>query len=129
MIEHMATREYVVTEEMTAQAVRSGSLRVLATPVIAAWMEEASTEAIRSLLPEGITTVGTRLELDHVSPTPVGARVRVESRLVKTEGRKYTFEVTAEDENGVCAKGTHIRYAVKIEPFLKKAYGTKEETV
>ena len=50
---------FSVTDELTAQAVGSGTLPVLATPVLAARLEECAWRAVAPSLPAGSSTVGT----------------------------------------------------------------------
>lgn len=113
--------EKVVTEDMLAVNVGSGSLRVLATPTVVALMEEASTKLADTFLDEGLTTVGTMVEIQHISPSPIGAKIKVESELISNDGRSFKFEVTAYDNAGMIANGTHNRVSVKSEKFQKKA--------
>ena len=113
--------EKVVTEDMLAVNVGSGSLRVLATPTVVALMEEASTKLADTFLDEGLTTVGTMVEIQHISPSPIGAKFKVESKLISNDGRSCKFEVTAYDNAGMIANGTHNRVSVKSEKFQKKA--------
>ena len=107
---------------MTAQAVGSGSLAVLATPVVAAWMEKAACEVLAPYLEKGLTTVGTMIEVEHLSATPVGMAVTVKAILTAWEDRKYTFVMTAEDNDGLIAKGQHERFLVKEGRFVEKTY-------
>ena len=113
--------EKVVTEDMLAVNVGSGSLRVLATPTVVALMEEASTKLADTFLDEGLTTVGTMVEIQHISPSPIGAKIKVESKLISNDGRSFKFEVTAYDNAGMIANGPHNRVSVKSEKFQKKA--------
>ncbi|MGN1132071.1 MAG: thioesterase family protein [Ruminococcus sp.] len=113
--------ERTVTEDMLAVNVGSGSLRVLATPTVVALMEEASTKLADTLLSDEITTVGTLVNIEHISPSPVGANVRVESTLVETDGRNFKFEVKAFDDVCLIAQGVHNRVSVKKEKFQRKA--------
>ncbi len=113
--------ERKVTEDMLAVNVGSGSLRVLATPVVVAMMEEASAKLADTVTDDGITTVGTMISVEHMSPSPLNAKIRTESTLVKNEGRLFQFETVAYDESGVIAKGKHSRVLVKSEKFQKKA--------
>lgn len=113
--------EKVVTEDMLAVNVGSGGLRVLATPAVAALMEEASYKLAETICPDGITTVGTALDLCHTSPTPLGAVVRVESTLTEKTDRTMTFAVVAWDNAGEIARATHTRVTVKGEKFQIKA--------
>ena len=109
-----------VTEEMTALKVGSGSLRVLATPALIALMEGAACELIEPLLDEGVSTVGTMIAVEHKAATPVGSKVTVTAVLTKTEGRKYCFDLSAEDEAGIIAEGKHERFAVFSDRFMQK---------
>ncbi len=113
--------ERKVTEDMLAINVGSGSLRVLATPVVVAMMEEASAKLADTVTDDGITTVGTMISVEHMSPSPLNATIRTESTLVKNDGRLFQFETVAYDESGVIAKGKHSRVSVKSEKFQKKA--------
>ncbi len=113
--------ERKVTEDMLAVNVGSGSLRVLATPVVVAMMEEASAKLADTVTDDGITTVGTMISVEHMSPSPLNAKIRTESTLVKNEGRLFQFETVAYDKSEVIAKGKHSRVSVKSEKFQKKA--------
>ena len=113
--------EKTVTEDMLAVNVGSGSLRVLATPVVAAMMEEASAKLAQELLSGDMTTVGVSLEIKHLSPSPAGAVITVQSVLTKHEGRSFEFEVRAFDNAGEIANGRHGRVSVFSEKFQKKA--------
>lgn len=122
------TKKLIVKKENLASAVGSGSLDVLATPAVAALMEGAAAELAQKVLnDEELTTVGTAISIEHTSPTPLGAEAEAEARLVKTEGRLFFFELTARDNAGVIAKGTHTRVSVKAEKFQKKADGKFDE--
>ncbi len=107
-------------EEMLAVNVGSGTLKVLATPAVAALMEKAACEMVQPYLGEGITTVGTMISLDHISATPGGADIRAVAILTDAADRKYTFELEAYDNAGLIAKGKHERFAVKIDRFMEK---------
>ena len=122
------TKKLNVKKENLASVVGSGSLDVLATPAVAALMEGAAAELAQSVLNnDELTTVGTAISIEHTSPTPLGAEVEAEARLVKTEGRLFFFELTARDNAGEIAKGTHKRVSVKAEKFQKKADGKFDE--
>ena len=114
--------ETLVERADTAQEVGSGSLLVSATPCMVALMEGAACNALEGKLAEGETSVGTRMDVQHLAATPVGMEVRAESRLTAVDGRRLTFEITAFDEAGEIGKATHERVVVKTERFLEKAY-------
>lgn len=112
----------LVEREDTAKEVGSGSLLVYATPCMAALMEGAACEAIEEAMDDSKTTVGTELNLQHLSATPVGLEVRAEAEVIAVEGKVITFEVRAFDEAGEIGKGTHKRVIVPTQKFLEKAY-------
>ena len=111
-----------VEREDTAKEVGSGSLLVYATPCMVALMEGAACEAIEEALSDSQTTVGTELNIQHVSATPVGLEVRAEAEVIAVDGKVITFEVKAFDEAGEIGKGTHKRVIVNTQKFLEKAY-------
>ena len=76
-------------------------------------------------LGEGNGSVGTKLELEHTAPTPVGMTVTCESELVAVEGRKLTFKVALHDEKGPVGGGTHERFVVNDAKFAAKAEAKK----
>ena len=92
-------------------------------PCMVAMMEGAACEAIAEALAEDQTTVGTALNIEHISATPVGLEVRAEAEVTAVEGKVITFEVKAFDEAGEIGKGTHKRVIVPVQKFLEKAYG------
>ncbi len=109
-----------VNQSNTAESVGSGGLKVFATPAMIALMEKASYIAIDECLDEGSTSVGTMVNIEHVSATPIGAMITVESVVTAVEGRKISFEVTATDNAGLIGKGTHERFVVDAERFMNK---------
>jgi predicted thioesterase len=110
-----------VGEQDTAVAVGSGDVPVLATPRLAALIEQAAVAALRDALDEGRTSVGTGIHVDHVSPTPVGGRVHAQAVLQQVNGRHLRFEVQAWDEHGAVAHAVHHRAVVDRERFLRRA--------
>ncbi len=112
--------EILVGTRDTAPHVGSGKIKVLATPVMVGLMEEAALNAVEGLLPEGHQTVGIRLEISHVAATPVGMRVRAHAELIKVDGRKLTFRVSAEDEKEPIGEGVHERIVVNVARFDKR---------
>ena len=113
-------KEIVVTTEKTAKVVGSGLLDVFATPAMIALMEETASMSVAEALDEGATTVGTLVNVSHVSATPVGAPVWCETELSEIEGRKLTFSVKAYDNAGLIGEGTHERFIVFSEKFMAR---------
>lgn len=114
-----------VTTDVTAAKMKSGSLEVLATPYMVALIEQAASELCDKFVPEGISTVGTALNISHLAPTPVGGNVKAVATLTAFDGRKASFDVEAYDDLGLIGKGTHERFTIKIESFMKKALERK----
>ena len=114
--------ETAVEREDTAAEVGSGSLLVYATPCMVALMEGAACEAIAEAIPEGQTTVGIALNIEHIAATPVGLEVRAEAEVTAVEGKVITFELHAFDEAGEIGRGTHKRCIVNSQKFLDKTY-------
>ena len=115
----------IVTNEKTAVAVGSGGLSVYATPAMISLMEKSAYESVQSLLEEGSGTVGTLMNIQHISATPVGMKVTAESELIAIDGRNLTFKVTAFDEVGKIGEGTHERFIINNEKFRAKTNSKK----
>ena len=111
----------VVTPADTALAIGSGDVEVLGTPRLVALCERATCAALSGQLKDGCTTVGMRVQLDHLRPTPVGGTVEAEAVLEKIEGRRLTFMVSASDTKGVVAAGRVTRVLVEVDRFMDKA--------
>jgi len=114
--------ELTVTDSDTAQAVGSGDVPVLGTPRVLALVEAATVAATATQLPPGMTTVGSRVELDHRAPTPVGRTVTAQARLAKVDGRRLLFEVSLTDGGTVAASGRVERILVDRHRFVKRAF-------
>ena len=115
-------KSVAVKIENTALAMGSGTLRVFATPAMIALIEGCCAESVEDMLPEGMTTVGTRIEAEHLSASPLGASILCKSTLTAFDGRKLDFEVEVYDNAGLIGKGTHTRFTVDAEKFVNKTY-------
>ena len=111
-----------VTENDTALAMKSGNLKVLATPRLVGLIEEAASTLVENFLSADYTSVGTNLNVNHVAPTPIGSTVRADVELVEIDGRKLTFRVSAADDAKEIFNGSHERFIVNREKFLAKVY-------
>ena len=110
-----------VTEKDSAKTYGSGTLDVFATPAMIALMERTAMDSAAPYLAEDEATVGTEINVKHLSATPIGCQVTCRSELVEIDGRKLTFKVTASDSKGLIGEGTHSRFIIKKEKFLAKA--------
>lgn len=122
------SKTITVTEEMTAEKVGSGLLPVYATPSMIAEMENVASLSVQKELEEGCGTVGTKMNVDHLSATPVGMQVRIESELLEMDRRKLVFKVEAYDEAGLIGQGMHERFIIQNEKFLAKAESKLEKS-
>ena len=113
----------VVTEALTAKALGSGELPVYATPALILLAEETAWKSVADALEPGQGTVGTKLDIAHLAPTPVGRSVRCETELIELDRRRLVFSVAVFDEAGKIAEGTHERFVVDNEKFMSKADG------
>jgi predicted thioesterase len=111
----------VVADADTAIALHSGEVPVLGTPRLIALCEEASLAAVADQMVAGHTTVGMRVQIDHLAPTHVGSSVAAEATLEKVEGRRLTFTVSVSDHCGLVAAGKVTRVVVETDRFLDKA--------
>lgn len=114
------SNEITVTENLTAKSLGSGDLDVYATPSMISLMELTSRCAVGPYLEEGMTTVGTLVNVSHVSATPIGMKVSCTATLTEIDGRRLVFEVEASDEKGLIGKGTHERFIVDSVKFQSK---------
>jgi fluoroacetyl-CoA thioesterase len=114
--------EHVVSDSMTAIAAGSGDLPVLATPTLVALMEAAACKALLHHLPGGLTSVGARVDIRHLAPSPVGARITARATVTDVQGAKVTFDVEASHHVGgstiEIGRGTHVRVVVERGAFL-----------
>lgn len=114
--------EIIVEEKDTAQNVGSGELLVLATPRMIALMEECAYKALTPYLELGSGSVGTMINVNHVSATPVGMKVWAEAEVTRADGRKIEFSLKAFDECGLIGQGVHERFIIYNEKFTEKTY-------
>lgn len=120
-------QEITVTPELTAQAMGSGELEVFATPAMIALAEKTAWMSVAGELEEGSGTVGTIMNMAHLSPTPIGGKVWCESELTQIDQRRLVFQITAYDKTGKIGEGTHERFIINNERFLSKALKKQAE--
>ncbi|MFZ0668190.1 MAG: hotdog domain-containing protein [Acidimicrobiales bacterium] len=111
----------VVCEADTAQKMGSGTVPVLATPRLIALCEEAACRAVASSFDSSKTSVGVRVQFDHLAPVKPGSEVTAEAVLERVEGKRLTFTVSASDASGLVGAGRVTRVVVAVDDFLDKA--------
>ncbi len=117
-----ATMRFSVTDDDTAAALGSGSLPVLGTPRLLAWLEAATCAALADSLDDGATSVGTRVDVQHQAASPVGAEVEVTASSSYVDGRLHRFTVAAHHtgDRKLIASGEITRVVVDSERFLSR---------
>ena len=114
------SKKAIVTEDMTAATAGSGGQRVYSTPHMVALMETTAWSSVEPCMEEGKTTVGTHLDISHLSASPVGAHIVCESELVEIDRKRLVFTVRASDDAGLIGEGTHERFIIDIDKFMSK---------
>ncbi len=112
--------ELTVTDADTASRWGSGLVPVYSTPALVGAMEKTAVLALKGHLPAGQTTVGGRIDVRHLAPTPVGMKVRVAAELVEVEGRKLVFKIEAWDEVEKIGEASHERFMIDEARFMAK---------
>lgn len=120
------TGRQVVTEKLTAKEMGSGELAVYATPAMIALMEETAYKSVTAELEDGMGTVGTLMNVKHVSASPVGMEITCETELTEVDGRRLVFTVKAYDTKGLIGEGVHERFVIVNEKFQAKLTAKKK---
>ena len=113
-------QEYWVEEQFTAVHVGSGSLRVLATPSMIAFMERTARDLLEQILPQGYSSVGVHVDVRHLAPTPMGGHVRVNCEVTGVDGSRVDFRVEVRDETELVGEGLHQRVVIDVARFLRR---------
>ncbi len=114
------TSQLTVNEAVTAIAMGSGDMPVLATPAMMALMENAAMLAVAGHLPEGCTTVGGHITSSHLKPSRLGDTVTATAMVTRVDGKKIEFTVKAHCGDTLLGEGTHLRFVVDREKFLSR---------
>lgn len=114
------TIKRTVQMEHSAKVMKSGSLEVLATPQMIAWMEEASCLCLENQLEPGCTSVGTFMNVSHDKATSIGSEILISSEISKIDDRKICFQVLAMEDDEIIGKGYHERFIVVEKKFMEK---------
>ena len=117
---------YTVTDDVAIHFMGPEITPVLSTPSMINWMEHTCRDNVGPSLNPGEDTVGMEVNVKHLAATPVGMKVRVVSKLIRTEGRVYTFEVEAFDEVDKIGEGSHKRASVNIAKFDSRLASKKQ---
>jgi predicted thioesterase len=116
-----ARLSFVVGADDLATALGSGDVPVLATPRVLAWLEAATVAALDGVLTAGSTSVGTRVELEHLAPSRVGDTLTVEASVTHVDGRLVRFDAAATTPDGPTLATARItRVVVDRARFLAR---------
>lgn len=112
--------ELIVNETNTAEALGSGSLAVFATPAMIALMEKTARLSVAPFLEDGQSTVGTLVNVKHLSASPVGMKITCRTELKEIDRRRLVFHVECSDEAGIIGEGEHERFIIDEAKFMAK---------
>lgn len=112
--------ELIVNETNTAEALGSGSLAVFATPAMIALMEKTARLSVAPFLEDGQSTVGTLVNVKHLSASPVGMKITCRTELKEIDRRRLVFHVECSDEAGIIGEGEHERFIIDEAKFMSK---------
>lgn len=112
--------QFTVAPEHVIDFATDGMPAVLSTPRLIGLLERTAREALAPFLDAHERTVGAEIEIRHLAPTPLGAKVTCLARVIAAEGTSVTFHVEARDEHEVIARGLHKRGVIRIESFAKR---------
>mgnify|MGYP000890016365 CR=1 FL=1 len=113
-----ASREIIVTPELTVEHAYPSLPAVYATPQMIYLMEMAAADAVANFLPPGWGSVGTLVDVRHLAATPVGMRVSATATVIEVGPRLVRFACEAHDEEEMIGDGFHERAAVELERFV-----------
>ena len=109
-----------VADQMTAEHIGSGSLQVFATPAMVTFVEQVCRRMADERLPSGQATVGVRVDIRHLAPTPLGGQVRLQAEITAFDGRIIEYQVKVWDEMELVGEGQHTRAIIDEARFLKR---------
>ena len=114
------TSQLTVDDTVTAIAMDSGNMPVLATPAMMALMENAAMLAVADHLPQGSTTVGGHIASSHLKPSRLGDTITATATVTRIDGKKIEFKVEARCGDTLLGEGTHLRFVVDQEKFMSR---------
>ena len=114
------TIKETVTQDKTAANVGSGLLPVYATPAMIALMEKCASECVMPYIEEGKSSVGTMLNVKHLSASPIGIEITCTATLTEIDNRRLVFSLEVADEKGPIGEGVHERFIIDVERFMAK---------
>ncbi|MBI2688972.1 MAG: hypothetical protein HYX27_21940 [Acidobacteria bacterium] len=117
MVGRKRQESIVVSDETAVSFLGHEGARVLGTPWMILWMERTSRDAVKPLLPAGWDTVGTVVNVRHLSAAPIGAKVTFHAEVIEQSEKRLVFKVSAEAAHGLVGEGLHERAPIDVERF------------
>ena len=111
---------FVVAAEHAITFATDGMPAVLSTPILIGLIERTARESLQPFLDADERTVGAEIELRHLAPAPLGARVTILTRVIHAAGKLVDFQVEARDEYELLARGVHKRGVIRTESFARR---------
>ncbi|WP_156360581.1 thioesterase family protein [Dethiosulfatarculus sandiegensis] len=115
----------LVRQEDLASSFGNPGVEVLSSMTLMTLLEKASLACVEVFLHPDQMCVGSRMEMDHLAPTPEGFTVTASAELVETKGSKLVFNVSAQDGRDQVAHGVHVRFLVDRAKFLDSVAAKK----
>ncbi len=119
------TQELIVSKKDSANFIGSGNLEVFATPALIALVEKTAWTSVAPFLIDEESTVGTKVNIKHISSTPLGMKVTCNTELIEIDRKRLVFSVKVFDEKGLIAEGIHERFVVNGVKFYSKTQEKK----
>jgi len=114
------SKEYIVGQTDTADYLGNNGVTVLSTPAMISYMEKTAAGTVLERLPEGFRPVGTRIDIMHINPTPIGSRITVNAVVKSINGRKVTFDVEAFHNEIKIGYGEYEIHVIDLNKFKNK---------
>ncbi|HOJ50636.1 MAG TPA: thioesterase family protein [Spirochaetota bacterium] len=113
-------KNFIVKDEYTAKRIGSGSLEVLSTPFLSAFMENVGFEIVEKIVDDGYTSVGTYIELKHLKASKVNSNIKVVGKLISRDNKRVRLDIKAYENDKLIGECIHERVIINISDFLKK---------
>jgi fluoroacetyl-CoA thioesterase len=126
------TMEKIVPPEWSADGMGNPGFNVFSTPALVGLLDVLARDCVASTLKPGQGSVGAKIDVAHLAPTPIGMKVRARAEVVKIDGKRIVLRIEAYDEQEQIASGTIEHYIISsVEGFLDrvaaKARGERRE--
>jgi len=113
-------KEYIVRPENTADFIGNKGVTTLSTPSMIGFMEDTATHVVIDYMPENYRPVGTKINVEHINPTPVNMKVTIKATLIAIEGSKLRYNVEAFNEKYKIGFGIYEQHMINLGNFLSK---------